>query len=601
MSNSLPSRRITNIDIPVVSTFKAEFIYNFFRTDESTNDKGENIYKKQPSILNLGEYVNKLNKISPRYVKITFSPINSHEIDLNFRFSKFYNLLQDEQKINGQDYTRISFQEDAAEQKLFYVTKKVLDQKIDSANKDIKTKIDLIKNILTSKMSEMSLLDQTKLLNELTPASVSGTFIADSLNNIKRLGAQYIDDNKKRVIENKIFEDIKNINVDIQLNNKFILGAINSSMDDPIGNYGYEIIGVYSHIENINNKALTKNSFKTNIISADEYDASVPYIKEIKLGTNYNEMATKIVGYQIDKYEVQLDGSLIFKDKILVENPTAREIFDFKVVYGKQYVYKIKTIATLEMETITQHGLSVVTVLASSKQSNKIVVSCVETVPPPSPADFNVSWDYTNKAPRITWSFPNNSQQDIKKFQIFRRKTINDPFELIKMYDFDDSEVKLPYLETPDELLVETLDNPRLDYIDYGFNKTSKYIYTLCSIDAHGFSSDYSAQFEISFDITLNKLIKKLISSYGAPKSYPNMYLLQDLFIDTIKTSGASQLRVIFNPEYIKLYDVQKNNLNLIATDKTNGIYKLQLINVDLQKQQILDIGISDLYTTQNS
>ena len=123
----------------------------------------------------------------------------------------------------------------------------------------------------------------------------------------------------------------------------------------------------------------------------------------------------------------------------------------------------------------------------------------------------------------------------------------------------------------------------------------------MCSIDAHGFSSDYSAQFEISFDITLNKLIKKLISSYGAPKSYPNMYLLQDLFIDTIKTSGASQLRVIFNPEYIKLYDVQKNNLNLIATDKTNGIYKLQLINVDLQKQQILDIGISDLYTTQNS
>ena len=101
------------------------------------------------------------------------------------------------------------------------------------------------------------------------------------------------------------------------------------------------------------------------------------------------------------------------------------------------------------------------------------------------------------------------------------------------------------------------MSSPTTFYDDYEFNRDGSFIYAVCCVDAHGLTSTLSPQFEISFNKYRNKLVKRLISTSGAPKAYPNLYLLQDTFVDVVKDSGHSQLTVYFDPEYL---DVFNNN-----------------------------------------
>lgn len=262
------------------------------------------------------------------------------------------------------------------------------------------------------------------------------------------------------------------------------------------------------------------------------------------------------------------------------------------------YSYAIRTIAYVEVQSKDDSGNNILAVgfLVSSKKSTATKVLCEEYVPPPVPSDIAHVWDFKEKCLRLSWSFPPNPQRDIKKFQIFRRRTTHEPFELIQMYDFDDSVIKSPYHETPDLSLVKVSKIPNLSFYDKEFTKDSRYIYALCSIDAHGFSSPYSIQMELSFDRFKNKLKKKLISIAGSPKIYPNAFINMDTFVDSIKDEGHSKMKVVFNPEYLKLLSSQGQDLELLKTG-ANDTYKIQLINADLQKQEIININLIDRTT----
>jgi hypothetical protein len=239
-----------------------------------------------------------------------------------------------------------------------------------------------------------------------------------------------------------------------------------------------------------------------------------------------------------------------------------------------------------------------VSFLVGSKFTPEQRVVTVETIPPPPPADFNIAWDYGEKALRCTWNLPTNPQQDIKYIQLFRRKSIADPFQLIRMWDFNDTHTRVSLSEYPLPELITRETNFVGFYLDREFGKDSNYIYAVASIDAHGFCSNYSLQLQASFDRFENKLIKKLISVSGAPKQYPNAYLNADTFVDTIKDSGHTSIRVVFNPDFLNLVNGQNSDLKLLKTDRVNGKYRLQLINVDLQAQQNVDITLQDLRLT---
>ena len=94
------------------------------------------------------------------------------------------------------------------------------------------------------------------------------------------------------------------------------------------------------------------------------------------------------------------------------------------------------------------------------------------------------------------------------------------------------------------------------------------------------------------------------------PKPYPNLHLKADVFKDAIKTSGKKRMTVYFDPEY---YDVYKNEpagsgnsstsftkkkLNLLATTSNSvATYKINCINVDMQKNATIDIVVKDVST----
>ena len=61
---------------------------------------------------------------------------------------------------------------------------------------------------------------------------------------------------------------------------------------------------------------------------------------------------------------------------------------------------------------------------------------------------------------------------------------------LLKVYDFDDSEIPIINNEIIFDFLIEKMNQPQVFYDDFDFNKESKFIYAVACIDAHGLSSN---------------------------------------------------------------------------------------------------------------
>jgi hypothetical protein len=237
-----------------------------------------------------------------------------------------------------------------------------------------------------------------------------------------------------------------------------------------------------------------------------------------------------------------------------------------------------------------------VQVLVSSKPSFKQYIKIQDETAPPPPADINFTWNYEIDKLLVHWTFPPNSQRDIKKFQVFRRQNVSAPFELLKEYDFDDSSVAAVSKEFPDRRAIERLRSPVTFYIDDEFTKDSKYIYTVCSIDAHGYTSNYGAQFELSFDRFKNQLSKRLVSHSGAPKPYPNLYLEGEGFVNAATVGGphSKRMTLYFVPQFYLLEDEHQRAHRVLATNQSGGLYKFHFMNVDNQKSEVITVKIDD-------
>ena len=210
----------------------------------------------------------------------------------------------------------------------------------------------------------------------------------------------------------------------------------------------------------------------------------------------------------------------------------------------------------------------------------RTVANCVDENPADPPTDFFMQWDYGLKKLVLSWNFPNDTRRHIKYFQVFRRKNIGAvrpaqlPFELVKMYDFNNLQqasgviyntvgnvfkfvngedaIETSVITKINDIKNLTVVTPTC-FIDEEFNKEDYYIYAVAAVDAHGVTTNYSNQIGVKFNTQRNTIDRVDISEPGAPKPYPNLYLNKDTFIDTIKNEGYSQVAVVFNPEYFEL------------------------------------------------
>ena len=268
------------------------------------------------------------------------------------------------------------------------------------------------------------------------------------------------------------------------------------------------------------------------------------------------------------------------------------------VRYGGVYSYKLRTVYKTILITPREsgeegfEGFDISTVLLASTGVSTSV-RCLENVPPLPPN--NLSFQQTISGLYIRWNFPINTTKDIKRFQVFRRSTVEESFRLISEINFDQS----TYLYTSGESVPENItirsSGPIKHFLDTDFNSiNSDYIYAVSCIDAHGLSSAYSDQFRVRFDRLTGKIIVTRVSTEGAPKPYPNVNILEDLFSDVIKDSGHSRIRVYFDPEYADILKDGKS-ISLISKSSAGSIaYKICMTELNLNKSQNIDILIND-------
>jgi len=609
---SYPSTPTTWVDIPEIKKSSVKFVYNFYTKDERTNGAGtfgildlNNITQSDRALASADRY--------PRFNKISAEPTTFNSVDISLEslaksmgpnlIKDNLNRIQSENTIATAHFSSVYLKDDLID-KEFY----------DSLASSISF-FGLPSNTSGNKNSK----NLCNVVDDRSVFSPDGLQIRDSLSNIQSQGVSYAPTDVRSESFNKLFSGVRDISFSFNLNNKVARNLIQRSIEEKANVYENELRSLKAISSKIQENAI--ENFIPGVINASEYEVQLEGSFE---QTAYNKLSDGSfisnsnsipVGFIIEKYEIIRTGNSwkkIAHDPIIMENYSSINLMDLNVRYGAVYVYNIKTVCLTRIEAFRSNEFddvedqSIFAVLLVESAGTPIKVNCVETIPPNPPQNLSFRWDYQEDNLMIYWDESLNPQRDVVRYQVLRRKSVNVPFTLIMEMDFDNSTSRVVPREVVPEELIRKVSGPRKAFRDLSFTKNSDYIYTLASIDARGFTSNYSSQFRITFDSSRNKLHKELVSQSGAPKPYPNIYLNQDLFADTMKDSDHSRIRIFFDPEYydvfsenkVTTYDQRAGKNQVIKNeeflDLLSDKYKLQIINVDNQLNKVVNVSIND-------
>ena len=607
---SLPGSPVTLVNIPEARSVTAKFVYNFYVKDERTNGSG------QLGVINLSnpsqEEIQRARASKlPRYIQLDIEPAvyTSEDNYLSgfasgFKISENLRLLNFERAVSNSYFSSLRLKDDQLDQSFY----DALESSVNFFGVDAQTSGPQLANALTK-------------LGVTGDAAFGpkGLLIRDVLSNMQSQGVRYAPTDTRAEIVPEALRSVRYIDFTMNINNLVISNVVRGSGEDRTNIYQDELFSTYDQADNIQSLSVALQN--PSQISADEFELTLNVVDSVAVTSvavenegNLNEKSIP-VGYYIEKYEIEQQDAEKFRivthEPLISDGYTRCSILDTGVKYGSTYIYLVRVVALTRFEAFRRDEtgntpdqvVSVIAAVASAGVNER--ATCTESIPPNPPRNIKFKWDYDNDCLMIFWDEPHNPQRDVTRYQIFKRLTIDVPFTLTKELDFDKSTSRVVPIEVAPKSKILKVGGPRKFFRDTEFKKDSVYIYTLACQDAHGFTSNYSAQFRVSFDRMKNKIVTELVSRFGAPKPYPNIYLNRDLFVDTMKDSGHSRLRIFFDPEY---YDVMKTenvstyrrgkkhwakrnaSLNLIADN-----YKLQIINVDDQMSKIVDIQINDL------
>ena len=323
-----------------------------------------------------------------------------------------------------------------------------------------------------------------------------------------------------------------------------------------------------------------------------------------------------LIGYIIER----TDGTTGEVREYVALEPEQTEFYDTEILYGRVYTYSCKQLYFVRGEKITEnthsgtrdlypHAITAYAFYSTSGPSNILTVAAKEKTPPEPVSILFCNFIYKEgNGIRLRWQMPNNPTRDIKKYQVFRRKSIKEPFKIIAEYDFNDEGYPSKSYEYVSPSLCTKSDRPVYEHIDTDFQRSSSMIYSICAVDARGQTSTMGVQIRASFDRFANKLVVNKISKAGAPKPYPNLFLNKssepgiktNLLEDVARDSGHGKMRLYFNPDtYEYIVNGTKENLVASTTGNLRGEYKFQIINLDRQKTKVLSIRVNPKDTIQ--
>tara|TARA_Y100000034_G_C6890103_1_gene409308 strand:- start:629 stop:2377 length:1749 start_codon:yes stop_codon:yes gene_type:complete len=580
MSTSYPTVASFIFDVPEPESISATFQYNYFMTNERVEEGLGNAPKYQTRW--------RMHKLEyPRYVNVSFnalgdavtlgSDVNSLQISDAQKqtiLQTYASSVNSELEYLGRNFGTVLLQDQAAAESLqSAVEAALLLKKVDTAN--------------------LSPLETVLQYSSITSDKIDGQAILDSTSTEGNNTYTYLDPTTGEPFEVQKSGDVGNLSMACTLNKKIIHDVLKNAEAAALSPLYEQVSTMISQAETIQQSGIA--SYNDTVLSIDDYEPVFNPVAQEKVDTNSICVSgNQLLGYLIHKWLVKNDGTLEQKKSIIISNPDKTDYQDDKVFYGQKYRYSISTVYIVRLQGVDSGGnLTQNDVLISSRQSPYVDVKCVEAVPPDPPLNLRF-WLTQARTLTVEWDFPYTSQEDIKRFQIFRRNSLEEPFTLIKEIDFDDSEELTTRSEVLPDYSTQKIDHPICIWIDPEFELDSKFIYAVCSVDAHDLSSPYSEQFQVSWDRAQGKVISEFLCYIGSPKPYPNFNLKETLTVDSIRDSMHSSLTVYFDPEYLIIKDSESQDLDHLVWDKDNPTYKLQLINVDWQVSNTYAITIWD-------
>jgi|TARA_R110002060_G_scaffold19332_2_gene26322 hypothetical protein len=575
---SIPSQPLPIFDVPEMQDVEAKFTYNFFVADETINETGNDAINGNLSsrFLRKGTVdTTNLNARQPRYAMLTFglkdtkksmlatknSSIKSSIDEIKYALSAGKIFTEDDAA--GLNFSALC----AGNQQLPSNIENMIRMRLNSIGTDEATPLELLTTV-----AETSDVD-SNLLESLLPPSLN-------------------EDSESSSSYSNFFNQESKTSTLMQLNTAYAPFMRRTSAQRGTSLGMSQIVEDYlSSLKK--SKAVSDNAA---LLSNDEYLFDIPYVDLEQVETEDFIAEADVVGFVIQKKRVY-KGVRYPMPPIIAMGQKIRTVYDSQIAYGQSYEYTGHTIAKFRVPaTNTEGDTFIKTFLVSSKPAPLVSITVKETRRPDPPSDVNFHFEYDKENLIITWAPPVNPQRDVKYIQVFRRKSIHDAFTLIKHFDFDDSVVRSNPKEHVDPGLDKSIITMPTYYIDSEFDKTQTYIYALVAIDARQISSNYSTQIKISFDKSKNKIKKEFVSYLGAPKQYPNWFLKQSFFVDTMKDSSHRAVQIYFNPE---AYTLLKNGREVIPAFCTTSLdplskYVFQFINTDRLLDQKLEVTIDD-------
>lgn len=264
-------------------------------------------------------------------------------------------------------------------------------------------------------------------------------------------------------------------------------------------------------------------------------------------------------------------------------------IIDSGVKYGKTYMYIVYPVYQTSCPKKNDYHVFEDFIMCGYPYFTE-EITCTEKKRPIPPVDFTFRYVDNSDSLKITWKKPLELQNDIKGYQIFKRFSLEDPFVLISQIE-SHTEKDLYYTrnENISASIVSQISNSLvLDFYDKNFKKEKINIYSICTIDAHGFVSNYSSQYAIKFDAIRKKCIIDLISGPGAPLHMPNLlvprktifYNNDDKVVSSLPVEeNVSKYTIYLTPEFKQLETEGDSLTNIL--EQNNYFYDLNALRIE--------------------
>ncbi len=302
-----------------------------------------------------------------------------------------------------------------------------------------------------------------------------------------------------------------------------------------------------------------------------------------------NETGVAFVGFLIKKHVKNKTGITNFDTAsqfiyVNINNNDIDElvVYDNLLNYANSYSYEVIPVFYLGLYRFFGYGrfnFPLITHhLVWNNSQRTQFVRAVDYYAPEPPNALTAKFFSNIFKAQLEWSHPTNPQGDVIGFQIYRRQRLDEPFQLIKVY----LKKKITAFKHMDlfsdimpENLIEISDDNTLKgmyrFIDEDADLTKNtYVYAVCSIDAHGYVSNYSSQLGVRYSKIYNSLIVDLVSMQNAPRSYPNLYVQRksqlfendDLIFDfTPNFKNKDKITIYFTPDALTVKDTTNNNV----------------------------------------